>query len=161
MHSQPSRSYQREKLNSSNSKLQSDSLFMTQVTLCLWKIGTKTKQKRRNKENHIPSSRQSIKSDILNYSRRKRWIFAQLQIFHGYKDSSGIAQCQWQRARLVIKRLQVQVLAGVAREFYSPGSCSSTDSYFGIHSTPSVTTAAHKRSGKPHYVSNQMKMALQ
>ena len=39
-------------------------------------------------------------------------------------------------AGLVIERLWVQVLVGVAGEFSSPGSTSCADSYFGIHSTP-------------------------
>ena len=46
----------------------------------------------------------------------------------------------------MIERSRVRIPAGRAGECSSPGSTFCADSYFGIHSTPRVTTVARKRS---------------
>ena len=49
----------------------------------------------------------------------------------------------------MIKRSQVQIPAGVAGEFSSPGSTFCDDSYFGIHSTPVLLQLHIKDPGHP------------
>ena len=46
----------------------------------------------------------------------------------------------------MIERSRVRIPAGTAGEFSSPGSTFCADSYFGIRSTPVVTTVARKKS---------------
>ena len=46
----------------------------------------------------------------------------------------------------MIERSRVRIPAGTAGEFSSPGSTFCADSYFGIRSTPRVTTVARKKS---------------
>ena len=45
----------------------------------------------------------------------------------------------------MIERSRVRIPAGTAGEFSSPGSTFCADSYFGIRSTPRVTTVARKK----------------